>query len=151
VPEKTVLELKEELDGGLSGFLLSGEDSKSSLAATKKRQELELKTIQTHLDKVQDERDLLEALQLSNKSEIESLRSKNQDDLDARDEKLEESRRALLAAHRLSDQEMEKRIQEIGSLEDQKKSCNSSCCREEKGRGNSCETCGYNSSVGSGR
>jgi myosin protein heavy chain len=121
VLEKTVLELKEELDGGMSVFLLSGEDSKSSLAATKKRQELELKTIQTHLDKVQDERDLLEALQLSNKSEIESLRSKNQEDLNARDEKLEESRRALLAAHRLSDQEMEKRIQEIGSLEEQKK------------------------------
>lgn len=77
--------------------------------------------MQTKLDDVQDERDALEAQQLSNKSELESLRNKNQDDLEGRYEKLEESRRALLAAQRLSAQDIEDKIKEIANLEKQKK------------------------------
>jgi myosin protein heavy chain len=78
-----------------------GEDS-SSIDATKERLERELKDLQARLDVVQDKRDSLETQRLNNKSELELLRNKNQDDLEGRNEELEESRRALLALQRLS-------------------------------------------------
>ncbi|TPX34846.1 hypothetical protein SmJEL517_g02611 [Synchytrium microbalum] len=112
--EKKVDELTNDLEGG-------GEDSRRSLLEAKKRYEKEIQALREALEEEQDARSQMAARPGVNPNEIEKLRSEARADLEGKIEKMEESRRALLAAQRIAAQEVEDKVKEISNLDKQKK------------------------------
>ncbi|KAJ3017967.1 UNVERIFIED_CONTAM: hypothetical protein HDU68_011389 [Siphonaria sp. JEL0065] len=112
--EKKVADLTDEVSG-------PAEDSKANLLDTKKKLEREIKSLQQRLVEEEDVRSVLEAEKVAAANEMELLRGKTREvDVD-KIEKLEESRRALMAAQRLTVQDLEDKTRDNEHLEKQKK------------------------------
>ncbi|KAJ3033883.1 hypothetical protein HDV00_005687 [Rhizophlyctis rosea] len=93
-----------------------GNESKAALADAKKRWERELAKKTEQLEKAQELLAALESGKMTNSSELEQLPSRARDDMEGQIEKLEESRRALMAAARLKDQELDDKLRDIAIL-----------------------------------
>ncbi|KAJ3200564.1 hypothetical protein HDU82_008794, partial [Entophlyctis luteolus] len=113
--DKKIQELAEEIHG-------ASEDSKINLLESKKRLEREVKALKEKLNEEEDLRVALESEKMSAAQEIEVLRGKAAREADFdKIERLEEARRALVAAQRLAVQDLEDKIRDNENLEKQKK------------------------------
>ncbi|KAJ3295285.1 hypothetical protein HDU79_009472 [Rhizoclosmatium sp. JEL0117] len=112
--EKKVADLTDEISG-------PAEDSKANLLDNKKKLEREIKALQQRLIEEEDVRSVIESEKLAAVNELELLRGRTRDvDID-KIEKLEESRRALMAAQRLTVQDLEDKTKDNENLEKQKR------------------------------
>ncbi|KAJ3104333.1 hypothetical protein HK100_004074 [Physocladia obscura] len=113
--DKKINELSQDLCG-------SGEDSRTSLLDSKKRFERENKSLLEKLSEEEEQLAVLESEKIALVNELEMLRGRAARDADIdKIEKLEESRRALMAAHRLTVQDLEDKIRDNENLEKQKR------------------------------
>ncbi|TPX44704.1 hypothetical protein SeLEV6574_g04325 [Synchytrium endobioticum] len=112
--EKKIDELSNELEG-------TGEDSRRSLLEAKKRFEKEVQQLREALEEEQEARAQFAARPSVNPNELEKLRAEARAELEGKIEKLEESRRALLAAQRIAAQDLEDKAKEMSNLDKQKK------------------------------
>ncbi|KAJ3371657.1 hypothetical protein GGF31_002636 [Allomyces arbusculus] len=112
--EKRIEELTNELEGGEGG-------SKVQLLEAKKKLEKDLVRLREELEQEQELRQHLEAQRREGLSDVEAIRGKVTSELEEKIEKLEESRRALLASQRLGQQELEHKQRDMEALEKQKR------------------------------
>ncbi|KAL2914326.1 class II myosin [Polyrhizophydium stewartii] len=114
---KKQLEKKvEELDSELNG-----EESKQSLVDAKRKLLADNQRLQEALEEAQEERAQWEASKAAGANEASQLRSAAYLEYEEKISKLEESRRALLAAQRLASQELEDKTAALATAEKHKK------------------------------
>ncbi|KAJ1654513.1 class II myosin [Dispira simplex] len=92
-------------------------DSRNRLQDTVKKLKAELGAVQSQLSEASEARSTLEKAREAGNSELEYLKTRVKQDMESRLENLEESRRALMAALRLAEQESEDKQHQMASLE----------------------------------
>ncbi|KAI9343887.1 myosin heavy chain [Zopfochytrium polystomum] len=115
---KRALEMRVE---DLLQSIKSFEEGKATSVEEIRALEIQVKELENQLEEERLSRLQLESVKLYNASDIEQACSKTKEELEGKIEKLEESRRALLASQRIAQQELEDKANDVANMDKQRR------------------------------